>query len=282
MGAATMTARGTPVSTGLIKRVATAVILVPLFIVIVTRASEWLFVLLVVAAAVVAAGELARMFAGAGLPVWGRLGIVASGAVAASFASPVLTDLVPAVVVTVAIAAVLSAPVWRGAQPAIEPVALTLLGVLYIGWFLGHAIWLYRFADGPHLVLLLVGVTWVGESAAYAIGSGLGRHKLAPVISPGKTVEGAVAQFLASLAVAVALAAWLLPEWTALRAAGAGAVLGVTGQVGDLTESVVKRSVGVKDTGSLIPGHGGVLDRIDGLLFNAPALYYYAVLGGGA
>ncbi|MGH7325678.1 MAG: phosphatidate cytidylyltransferase [Candidatus Rokuibacteriota bacterium] len=268
-------------STVVIKRVGTAVILIPVFIGIVKGAPAWLFVLVVIAVAAVAAGELGRMFERAGVPVYGRLGVAAASVVTASFATPFMTPaaLVPAVVLTVAIAAVLSAPVWLGARPSVEPVALTLLGVVYVGWFLGHAISLHRTADGPDLILFLAGVTWIGESAAYAVGSTLGRHKLASAISPNKTMEGAVAQFAASVFAAVGLAAWLVPEWTAIRAAGAGALLGVTGQVGDLAESAMKRSVDVKDTGSLIPGHGGVLDRLDGLLFNAPALYYYVALG---
>jgi phosphatidate cytidylyltransferase len=105
---------------------------------------------------------------------------------------------------------------------------------------------------------------------------------LAPAISPNKTVEGAAAQIAASLLGALVLAAWLLPEWSFARTLGAGLLLGIVGQVGDLAESVIKRSVGVKDTGDLIPGHGGLLDRVDGLLMNVPALYYYAALGATA
>jgi phosphatidate cytidylyltransferase len=180
------------------------------------------------------------------------------------------------------VVALLSAPVWTGGPLATEPIALTLLAVLYIGWFLGHALLLHRLGNGDALVLVLVGVTWVGETMAYLVGSTLGRHRLAPAISPKKTIEGAVAQLICSVAAAVLLGAWLLPSWTPARAGLAGALLGVTGQLGDLAESAIKRSVGVKDTGGLIPGHGGVLDRIDGLLFNVPALYYYVRLGAAA
>ena len=130
------------------------------------------------------------------------------------------------------------------------------------------------------MVLSLGGVTWIGESAAYLVGSALGRHRLAPVISPRKTVEGAVTQLLTSVVASLALASWPLPEWPPGAALGAGALLGVVGQVGDLAESVIKRSVGAKDTGSLIPGHGGALDRLDSLLFNAPALFYFATWTG--
>ena len=102
-------------------------------------------------------------------------------------------------------------------------------------------------------------------------GSTIGRHKLAPVVSPRKTVEGAVAQVVASVADRRwRCGAWLLPACGLPVAPAAGALLGVIGQVGDLAESAIKRSVGTKDTGGLIPGHGGVLDRIDSLLFNLP------------
>jgi phosphatidate cytidylyltransferase len=126
-----------------------------------------------------------------------------------------------------------------------------------------------------------VGVTWVGETAAYLVGSTVGRHPLTAV-SPRKTVEGAVAQVVASVATAGGLATWLLPGCSLSALLAAGGVLGVVGQVGDLAESVIKRTVGLKDAGALIPGHGGVLDRIDSLLFNLPAFYYVSRLTGCA
>jgi phosphatidate cytidylyltransferase len=94
-------------------------------------------------------------------------------------------------------------------------------------------------------------------------------------------VEGALGQLVASTVAAAVLGAWLLPQWPAGATLIAGAVLGVIGQIGDLAESVIKRSLGAKDTGGLMPGHGGVLDRLDGLLFNAPALFYCASWIGG-
>ena len=158
---------------------------------------------------------------------------------------------------------------------------VTLLAVMYVGWLLGFGILLHHTSPlGDELVLFVVGVTWVGETAAYVVGSTLGRHKLASIISPRKTVEGAIAQVVASIGTGAALGAWLLPACGSILAVGAGALLGVIGQFGDLAESAIKRSVGTKDTGRLIPGHGGVLDRIDSLLFNLPAFYYFSLLAG--
>jgi phosphatidate cytidylyltransferase len=277
-----MTLERERVSADAVKRLASTVILVPLFVWIVTRGPAWVFVLVVAVVAGIAAWELTRVFERAGVSTYRRLGPAAVVAVTASFALP--GDAPPAAitVLTLTVAGLLTAATWRRGPLSIEPTATTLFAVLYVGWLLGHALLLYRLAGGGALILVLVGTTWLGESAAWVVGSTIGRHRLAPTISPHKTVEGAVAQVVASLLGGLALGAWLVPEWSVLRAGGAGLVLGVIGQIGDLAESVIKRSAGVKDTGHLIPGHGGMLDRIDGLLFNAPALYYYAVLGGVA
>jgi phosphatidate cytidylyltransferase len=176
----------------------------------------------------------------------------------------------------VTVLAILTAALGRGAAPSAEPAANSLLAVMYIGWLLGYGILLHHAsARGDALVLFVVGITWIGETMAYVVGSTLGRRKLAPVISPRKTVEGAVAQVLASVLAGLALGAWLLPECGVAVFAAGGALLGMVGQIGDLAESVIKRSAGTKDTGHIIPGHGGVLDRIDSLLFNLPAAFYF-------
>jgi len=180
-------------------------------------------------------------------------------------------------VLVLGVVLILSAPLWTAARPSVEATANTLFTAVYVGWLLGYAIWLQHRADGPMLVIFLVGVTWIGETAAYLVGSSMGRHPLAPVLSPKKTLEGAAAQVVASVAAGLGLGAWLVPGCSLVGAAGAGALLGVVGQVGDLAESAIKRSLGTKDAGELIPGHGGMLDRIDGLLFNAPALYFYSL-----
>jgi phosphatidate cytidylyltransferase len=262
----------------MVKRVASAAVLLPAFVWVVVAAPSWVFPIVVVAAAARAAWELARMLEHAGRPVYKRLGVAAGAAVTASFAVPAVSNAVTAL----AIGLVLSAPLLRDEAPATGRTAHTLLGLMYVNWLLGHAILLHALPAGASLVLFLVGVTWIGETVAYVVGSTVGRRRLAPVISPRKTVEGAAAQLVASVAAAALLGAWLVPGCTVPWALGAGALLGVVGQVGDLAESVIKRSVSLKDTGALIPGHGGVLDRIDSLLFNAPLLYVFATTLGCA
>jgi phosphatidate cytidylyltransferase len=265
-----------------IKRLASTLVLLPLFVLLLTRAPDYLFDALVVAASAIALWELTRLLEGAGRPVHRRLAIVAGAMTTAAFGvAGGRPFAAPAFVLSVTVLAILTATLGRGAAPSAEPAANSLLAVMYIGWLLGYGILLHHTSPmGDELVLFLVGVTWVGETAAYLVGSSMGRHRLAPVISPKKTVEGALAQVVTSVLTAAALGAWLLPSCSLTATLAAGALLGVVGQVGDLAESAIKRSVGTKDTGTLIPGHGGILDRIDSLLFNLPAFYYVSVLTG--
>ena len=271
-----------------LKRIGSAIVLIPVFVWITTGAPAWVFQLLVIAASVVACLELARMFERTGRPISTWLTVGVGTALTASFATSLygISSLggqrvqwmpTPELALVVGVVVICSAPLWASGRPQVESTANTLFGAVYVGWLLGYAIWLQGRAGGPQLVLFLVGVTWAGESAAYLVGSSVGRHRLARILSPRKTVEGAIAQIIVSIAAALALGAWLLPACGLVGAAGAGAILGVIGQVGDLAESAIKRSIGTKDTGDLIPGHGGMLDRIDSLLFNAPALYLYSL-----
>jgi phosphatidate cytidylyltransferase len=126
---------------------------------------------------------------------------------------------------------------------------------------------------GACWLVLVVFACWAEDTAAYAVGRTLGKRQLCPAVSPGKTIEGSAAGFLAAVLVAAAFGRWFgLPLG---HAAMLGALIGVLAQLGDLSKSVMKRQAGVKDSGSIIPGHGGVLDRFDSLLFSAPAAFYY-------
>ncbi len=128
---------------------------------------------------------------------------------------------------------------------------------------------------GLHWIFFIMIVTWAGDTGAYLAGRAFGRHKLYPDISPKKTVEGAIGGIALAIALAFAARATFFPELTVLECLILAPVLDIAGVVGDLTESLMKRSAGVKDSGAIFPGHGGVLDRLDSLLFSAPVLYGY-------
>jgi phosphatidate cytidylyltransferase len=281
---ASVAAAPAPAGTTMLRRVASTVVLVPLFALVVVAAPGWVFQLLVVATSGAAVWELARMFEQARRPVHTWLGVALAAAVTASFASVTLGAMpaYPALAIALAAGLVLSAPVWSGVVPSTEAPANTLLGITYIGWLLGFAILLHGLPQGPWLVLFLMAVTWAGETAAYAVGSLIGRRRLAPTLSPGKTLEGSAAQIVVSIVTAVLLDRWLPPGCGGAVAIAAGGLIGVVGQVGDLAESAIKRSMGTKDTSQIIPGHGGVLDRIDSLLFNIPMFYGYIAMMGCA
>jgi len=261
----------------LAKRALSTVVLLPLFIWIVLGGAPLAFDLMIVAVGILASWEFSRMFQRAGVPVFRDAGVVLGALLTASFLAPERIALVATASVMAVLALSLARP--EPGPARWQAVAVTLLGLAWINALLGHTILLRALPEGLHWVLLLVWVTWIGETAAYTVGSLVGRHKLAPGISPGKTVEGALAQLVGSPLAALAAQGWLFPGLSARDALLVGLLLGVVGQLGDLAESALKRSVGTKDAGQLIPGHGGMLDRVDGLLFNAPALFYYVTHG---
>lgn len=266
----------------LAKRVLSTLVLLPLFVAVVVAGPVWLFGVLIVLVSALGQWEFTGMFERAGVHPFRALGLAGGVVVTASFALPMSERLA----LTAVVLAVFTASLWGrdGARIDWGPAAVTLFGICYVNWLLGYGFWLRDLEAGPEWVLLLVWVTWVGETAAYLVGSAVGRRKLAPVISPNKTVEGALAQLVVSVLAALAAKAWFFGALTLREAVAVGLLLGVAGQIGDLVESALKRSVGTKDTGRVIPGHGGILDRVDSLLFNAPVLFYYVAYGrlGGA
>ncbi len=153
----------------------------------------------------------------------------------------------------------------------------TMFGVLYFGWFLGHLIFLRHLPDGfGYLVFLSVAVV-LNDVLAYTAGRLFGKHKMTPTISPKKTWEGAIGG-LAGSVLAVVVFKYAVPSMSWPAAIGAGIVIGIAAPLGDLIVSVIKRDMSVKDSGSLIPGHGGLLDRCDSLVFATPAFYYFLLL----
>ena len=157
---------------------------------------------------------------------------------------------------------------------ALPAAGISSSGLILVAFPLTFAIRLHGFPlEGPAILLFVLVITWVGDTAAYFVGRAIGKHKLAPILSPKKTWEGTIASILGALLVATVFARWLtvpLPHLLAMATVG-----NIAGQAGDLLESAFKRSAGVKDSGTLLPGHGGVLDRIDALILAIPVVWYY-------
>jgi phosphatidate cytidylyltransferase len=156
-----------------------------------------------------------------------------------------------------------------------EVVYKQILGFVYVPFLLGHLILIRGWHQGATWMFFLLGVIIAGDTAAFYVGKAFGRHKLAPSISPGKTVEGGLGGLMGSVLIGALFKTCCFPgfswgHWIILLIA-----MGALGQVGDLFESVLKRSVQQKDSGNILPGHGGLLDRIDASLFAAPTLYYF-------
>ncbi|MGI8567251.1 MAG: phosphatidate cytidylyltransferase [Pyrinomonadaceae bacterium] len=185
------------------------------------------------------------------------------------------------------IIAALAAEMLRGApfDKMILSTGATVLGVLYVVMLGGHLIAVRTGFQSPsqpllstHLLSFFFLVLMGSDTGAYYTGRAFGRHKLAPTVSPGKTWEGAVGGMLASLLMAALAHYWFFPELRLPAALALAAVMNILGVAGDLTESALKRGAGAKDAANILPGHGGLLDRLDSLLFNAPLIYYFAHL----
>jgi len=159
---------------------------------------------------------------------------------------------------------------------ALPSSAIAVLATLYVGMLGGSLIRLHNdFSDGAKLVFFLLLVVWLGDSGAYYFGRTFGRHKLSPRISPKKTVEGLLGGVFASVVTALIIHFTFFKNFPLLHTVIAGVILSVAGVVGDLAESMWKRSAAVKDSGTLLPGHGGFLDRFDSVFYTAPILYVY-------
>jgi phosphatidate cytidylyltransferase len=158
---------------------------------------------------------------------------------------------------------------------------LVLFGFLYLPLLLAHLVLLRSLPHGTEWVFLVLLVVMAGDSCAYFLGVSFGRKRLYPAISPNKSVEGAFGGLAGSVAGALIAKLWFLPQLTGFDVVLLGLVLGAGGQLGDLVVSMLKRSFGVKDSGTMIPGHGGLRDRLDSLLFVFPPGWYYALLRFG-
>jgi phosphatidate cytidylyltransferase len=305
------------------KRVLTAVALIPVVLLIVFKAPLWLYALVVAAVIVLALREYLEIAEAAGvkpfrwptyvislLPIALLLyPIVVSGFPGHSrryfFFSPDASMLISWWRLTILSPAIFGIPLVfrKDMSNGLSSAAASAFGLFYVGASLSTLIALRSDPSLSILIIFTLLSVWAGDIAAYYIGKNFGRHKLAPVVSPNKSWEGAVASVIASVGIAFVvlhyrqqISPWFSPEGpfqfdfgtyyipfgrvNPVHAIVLGVLTNVAAQFGDLFESALKRGAGVKDSGTLLPGHGGMLDRIDALLFAVPVVWYYAHLTG--
>ena len=163
---------------------------------------------------------------------------------------------------------------------ALGDVASTFMGVFYVAMLFAYQVVICVGADGKQWLVFLYFVIWASDIGAYAVGIPFGKHRLYEKVSPKKSIEGLIGALVAAAGMALVcrVLLWPAPLMGVLEAIGIALLLAAAGVIGDLVESLFKRAAGVKDSGSIIPGHGGILDRMDSMLFAAPVLYYYLIM----
>jgi phosphatidate cytidylyltransferase len=257
-----------------LRRLYTALALIPAVYIIIAHLVPWALTLLLLVVGSIALLELynlsfpsrvSRLLLGVGLAGF-ALTLIQSHF---SFSwSELLVGSVLVALATVSVSAVSTEHRWNDAL-------VILLGLLYIGFPLSTVVSTRALPGGELLVLFLAVVTWASDTGAYYVGTLWGKHPLLPSISPKKTVEGVLGGLVLAVGVALLAQQWFASQLSPADSLILGVLLTSMGLLGDLFESVIKRWTGVKDSGGILPGHGGMLDRLDSLLFTAPTFYYY-------
>lgn len=258
-----------------VKRWLSAVVAIPILALVILEGGRAGFSLLVGLAAAVGLLEYHALILPGEAAAEKGVGLILGLAVIASFYNRDVILVCGILVLVLLISAVVCLARFRPGVSMAEALSKQVMGLVYVPLCLGHFILIRDWDKGLIWTFFVLAVVFAGDTGAYYVGKAFGRHKLSASISPGKTVEGAGGGLAANLLVGCLFKQCWLPELPWGPCVGLIVVLGVLGQVGDLVESMLKRSAGLKDSGRLLPGHGGILDRIDSLLFSAPALYYF-------
>ncbi|MDX1389580.1 MAG: phosphatidate cytidylyltransferase [Acidobacteriota bacterium] len=259
-------------------RILTAVVLLVLFWTIIKIAPDWVFFSVAGVVIVIATWESLRLAdAREARPLKivalaATVGVIVSFTRAEPWMSLVVSLTAACLVTVVGSMALRDAPL-----AMMRSTVSTIFPVMFVGVGLGFALGLKTFPgeEGEDLLMLLLVCATALDTVAYYVGRAVGRHRMAPVLSPNKTWEGAAGGILACIGAAVLAHLWFYQRLPLVHALALGGIIAVAGILGDLAESMVKRAAGAKDASALLPGHGGVLDRIDSLLLAGPVLYYY-------
>jgi phosphatidate cytidylyltransferase len=255
------------------KRLVTAVVLIPFILYVVFLGPPWLLFGVTALVALICFSEYSGIAAGYGIQKPGPLGYAAGLLV-------LLMQPQDGYVIFTLLAFIALGLAMRAADfsKVLPEAAFLLFGIIYIFGAWKFAILLH--AVSSHWLAYALVLNWIGDACAYYVGKNLGRHKLAAHISPNKTWEGSIASVAGSVIFGVLYLTRVLPAVTVVEAALLSVVVNVAGQTGDLAESALKRGAGLKDSGSLLPGHGGLLDRVDSTLFALPIVYLKLYFSG--
>lgn len=274
----------------MLQRIISALVLAPVVLLIVWAGSWWVTGLIALAV-IIGIREIVRMLWAGNLHprLFVAWGIGLAFVAAAALQRNTTVNLTAAVIALGALGALLVEIARRDRTGALDAWGMTLGSAIYVGALLAHFIQLralndqplrpnalngLRIAPGAAWIYATFAVTWASDTGAYFAGRAFGRHTMAPLLSPKKTWEGFIGGTLASIGAGIGIVALLGLPVSLTVGAALGVVGAVGGTFGDLAESLLKRQAGVKDSGALIPGHGGLLDRIDSLLFTGPLVYY--------
>jgi len=259
------------------KRWITALVIIPPLVLLILQGSQLVFTVFIIATSVLCLWEYFRIaFVGHQPPVpgafhyWGYLS--AAAVVFAAF-----FEAFPLLMIALALnflgAALFSIQRFKINQDAPVVAVKQAFGILYIPFSLAFIVMLRASGDGPYWVLFLMSVVAWGDTGALYVGSMFGRHKLCPSVSPKKTIEGSIGGLASNVTFAWIFKLLIFPDISGLTCTVFAIVVGAVGQLGDLFESEFKRAAGVKDSGNLLPGHGGFLDRLDALILSAPVAF---------
>jgi phosphatidate cytidylyltransferase len=254
------------------KRIATALVLIPATVWVILFSPSWVFLAFAAAVGLIAFYEFDHIAEAQGIPPAGWMGMLAGLAL-------LLSPQPFVVVVVAALVAMSRALSVTDLTRALPGAATFLLGVIYIfgAWRCASALRGMDPQTGPHWLMLSLLVSWAGDTAALYVGKAFGKHKLAPRVSPNKTWEGSFGSVAGGMLGAGIYAHFLIPGAPLWEVLAIGAAANIAGQLGDLCESAFKRGANVKDSGNTLPGHGGWLDRIDSSLFSVPVVYAFQV-----
>jgi phosphatidate cytidylyltransferase len=257
------------------KRWITGVVTIPILFGIVAYGGEAIFAVLIIVVSLTGMQEYNRMAFGRGISLEKMETLIISLFIllTAFYANPPLL----LVVLTFAVMTVLILNLFRIRKQGLNMshADQVILGIVYIPFLMSHLILIRQTESGVLWIFFILVMAFAGDTAAYYVGRRLGKRKLYPEVSPGKTVEGTIGLVVGSVAACILFRQYFFPALPVGHAVVLGFVGSVLGQFGDLCESVLKRAAGVKDSGTLFPGHGGILDRLDCLIFITPFVYYY-------